>query len=557
MQISGMANIQHAEIDSQNNILQGQLFSSFSNGDTLEAEVVSVSGQEVTLKMPNGTDVKAVFPEGVVVREGDMIELTVSSKDVSPIHLKLSAVNGQTVNLESNELQVFLMNMGVQPSRVNQSAANLFIKYHINPTPERMAALLEIAAAMPDLPESLAVFMAANNIPATSENVQILTEWTAHSSDLGNSINELIEILGGEITKNGFPEYFQQNLLKEGNANIQEVFTGERYQALLAELADPTMEVSNAKILIRGYLADASVSPKEKQYLEILMINSFLEAKKAAAGQESVGGQKEGIPGSIIESNASERSSIQNTGGPNPEVSPNMPKEPLAAEAHLAAALTMGAESTEKGNSGMDTLIQTLNRFFASVNNAALSDDAANIQDAVKNQTALAGTIKENVAKVLGESAPATQKAETIAAQTQIAGRMEQFYYCQIPFENRGQKNTAELYVLKRKPGQKYEDKGKVTILVGLDTEHMGRVETVLHSDEDKLSVEFRVENNKIKRLFMDSIQDFKQMMRENEFDMEHITVRMIENPVTPLNVMEQLGSGNGTTAIAGIDIQI
>ena len=205
----------------------------------------------------------------------------------------------------------------------------------------------------------------------------------------------------------------------------------------------------------------------------------------------------------------------------------------------------------------MDTLIQTLNRFFASVNNAALSDDAANIRDAVKNQTELAGNIRESVAKVLGESAPAMQKAETIATQTQIAGRMEQFYYCQIPFENQGQKNTAELYVLKRKPGQKYEEKGKVTILVGLDTEYMGRVETVLHADEEKLSVEFRVENNKVKRLFMDSIQDFKQMMHANEFDMENITVRMIETPVTPLNVMEHLESGNGTAAVAGIDIQV
>ena len=99
MQISDTVTVRAPEADSNHNITQGQMFSSFNNGDTVQAEIVSVSGREVTLEMPNGAEVKAFFPDGVAVQAGDTIDLTVFNKDVSPIHLKLASVNGQTVNL--------------------------------------------------------------------------------------------------------------------------------------------------------------------------------------------------------------------------------------------------------------------------------------------------------------------------------------------------------------------------------------------------------------------------------------------------------------------------
>ena len=96
-----------------------------------------------------------------------------------------------------------------------------------------------------------------------------------------------------------------------------------------------------------------------------------------------------------------------------------------------------------------------------------------------------------------------------------------------------------------------------MTILIGLDTEYMGRIETVLHSTEGKLSVEFRVENNKIKRLFLDSVQEFRKMLQDNRFDTGDITVRTIDKPTTPFNVLEHLEAKNEAETVTGIDIRI
>lgn len=508
--------------------------------------------------MPNGAEVKAFFPDGVAVQAGDTIDLTVFNKDVSPIHLKLAAVNGQTVNLESNELQIFLMDMGIQPTRINQSAANLLIRYHINPTPERMAALLEVAAAFPELPESIAVFMAANHIAVTEENVRALTEWAASPPELGSHIDQLANLLRDELGKSGFSEQFQQIFLQEkGTGKFREMFTGKQFQELSVKLAESSMDISNAKILIRDFLEPLPASPQEKQYLEVLMVNSFLNAKRAVEGLEQTAGEKEGIPSRGAAENGVKEIPVQNVNGVDAPTAQEVRGEIQATgKAHDLSA-SGGAENFSKENRDLSILLQAVSRFFVSVHHSALPDDAAGIREAVKNQAALAEQVRGSIAGILDGSSPARQKADAIAAQTQLANRIEQFYYCQIPFENNGQKNTAELYVLKRKPGRQIEEKEQVTILIGLDTEYMGRIETVLHSTEGKLSVEFRVENNKIKRLFLDSVQEFRKMLQDNRFDTGDITVRTIDKPTTPFNVLEHLEAKNEAETVTGIDIRI
>lgn len=544
MQVTGNISIQPSgPVDGTQANSDSALFSNLSVGETVNAEVVSVSGKEVTLRTADGKEFQAQFPKGVPVSAGDMVELAMVGKDAGTLHLRLSTVNGQTVNLESSELQVYLMKMGVPPSHANEAATQLLLQHHIEPTPEKIAFLFRVAANLPELPTSVAVLMTANGIPPTQENAEILMKWSSAPATLGEDAEAVGQLIRQAVPER-FAEIFSDVAQLQAAPEQEIIFRGAGFEKLAAQLALPETTDAEAQVMIRSYLEPLQLAPKENQAAAAKLMEVFHAVKEAGNTIEfpthTVSGAEQKAPALEMESDRA------------------LPQE-LARHTDAVRTETPLPSAAPAGENGEAAkLLEMLGHLFVRMKGQDIPADAKALQDTVGKQQDLAEALKGGVAKLLGETSPAAQKTNDMSAQVRLGNNMEQFYYCQIPYTVPERKGTAELYVFERRRNTPSSEDENVTVLIGLDTQYMGRLETVLRSQagSEDLSVEFRVESENVKRFFQESADEFAAQMEEDGFHLGKIRVTKMNEPVTPLNALKVM-EREEEVRITGIDIQV
>ncbi len=554
MQLGSIININTQGAAEKQYTGTGLPFSDIMPGENVKAEVIGVSGNRVTLKAADGSVVDAEFPAGNMVREGDVVELTMADKGRNTVFLRLSAVNGQPVAMDANDTQVFLMRMGVPPSALNENAAQLLAGLHIKPTPQKMAALVEIASRFPELPSSIAAFFADNQIPATQENVSVIMKWVADPASLGRDIDSLKGMLvseqgvtmeyipaQGSVTSEGVKtggltakletQQYGQLFAKESLESEGSVLRNVVSQASLAELGSKLAGVDKAaaRQAIMIFVQELGLSAEAGKNAETVLFAAYTATNSE---MELEGQLQTGQP--MMSDQAFEAN--------------KQPSGPLSAEGNAQINMAKTGEEIKQ-------VLHALEKFFSPIKNGT-ANEVKTLEETVKNQLNLAQTVKEGVTRITGEQSPAAQKATDLTLQTRLGGQIDNFYYCQVPIDTSGGKNTAELYVFEKNRGTTLNEKENVTILVALDTQYMGRVETVLRAQNEQLSVEFRVENGEVGDYLQESADAFAEEMSQGGFSIQSIDVRMIKEAVTPLNAMEILNQAPALD-LRGIDIRI
>lgn len=609
-------------------------FQAVREGQVVKAEVVEAQGSSLTLKMPDGTTVKADFPGAQVMLAGDKLELMMMSKGDGSVHLRLTSVNGQPVHLGTGDLQVRLMDMGIQPSEVNTKAAQFMVDRNIQPTPERVALLVKIAMSYPELPASAALFMAANDVPVTQENVNLIMQWIQGKGDMGAEtqqlMNQLMQILeqAGQSTQGGtaqgaegktpaqaenvaagmaaeggeqaggkpaaaqtaeepavqqqtapqaekmseaeakfmaaldsitLPEGAQQTaqapqaaqtaegavienapapaVLSEAQQTVfREVFmlaikggaaddpVKSLPQSAVADLMTTlqNMNEGEAKQAIEGFLSKFQLPAEQKQQAAQTLLTAFQSAKAAA------GDTQPSQPGQVMQGDALAANPAQSGQGTSTHT--NTP---------AAGGQNTGLDSAAVRE--MQQVLQTLAKFTVSMKRDVPAD-AENLQNAVKSQQSAADSVHSSLSRIMGETSAPAQRAADISSRIQLGNSIDNFYYCQIPIEIDKQKNTAELYVFERKQKGGEESRTNTTILIALETENMGRVETVMRSELEHLGIEFRVESDAVLSYLSKSTAELGKLLTEGDFAVREIKVVRMDKPATPLNVDKVLG---------------
>lgn len=518
-------------------------FSNLSAGDTVDAEVVSVSGREATLKTADGREVRAQFQEGISIKAGDMVELTLVSKDPGMVRLRLSAVNGQTINLESSGLQVYLMEMGLPPSQANEAAIQLLLRYQVEPTSQKVANLFQTAMSLPEIPESIAVLMAEARISPTQENADVLIKWITSPATFGEdveNVKEMFQQAAQEQTAGIFRNAAMQRIAVEH----VELLHSTKFEQLVAQLSQLHISDAEVQIAIKTFLEGAQVPAAEQQTLETILKESFQTAQKFAAEAKNPNMQEQPAATEMQKVGVATERSVAQT------VTQIQAGEKNEVDAPVQAASDRGTNEAAK-------LMEVVSRFFARLKGQDIGTDAKTLQETVQSQQGLAESLKAGTARMMGETSSVAQKANDVNAQVQLGSQMEPFYYCQLPYEMAERKGTAELYIFERRKREETDEKSSTTVLIGLDTQYMGRVETVLRSEEDTLSVEFRVEDESVERFFTESVEEFDRLMQEDGFTLNNTRIIKIEERTTPLNALKAIEQLPKEIRIAGIDIQV
>lgn len=141
--------------------------------------------------------------------------------------------------------------------------------------------------------------------------------------------------------------------------------------------------------------------------------------------------------------------------------------------------------------------------------------------------------------------------------QIAMADRTAHFEHMQIPFAvKEGEHRTAELYVFRRKNGRKSPAEAGRSILVALDTDHMGRVETLIREESGSISLEFRLQNPDMTGTFKKNSAPLQKAVEAAGYRLSGMRFAGLEKKTTVLNAGEMVSLDAGE-ATHGIDVQV
>lgn len=108
--------------------------------------------------------------------------------------------------------------------------------------------------------------------------------------------------------------------------------------------------------------------------------------------------------------------------------------------------------------------------------------------------------------------------------------------YIQLPLSIFNRNTTGELYMLKKGSKNKKLDPENMTVLISLDTDNLGRIDTLLSVNRKNISTNFRLENSKVFPLLRDSHKMLYNSLLEKGFRLVDYTYRLMDEPISIVN---------------------
>ncbi len=132
---------------------------------------------------------------------------------------------------------------------------------------------------------------------------------------------------------------------------------------------------------------------------------------------------------------------------------------------------------------------------------------------------------------------PLTQKIE---ASLNFMEQVKTAILLQMPVLMNQQPTNAELYVFRDK---RNKNKGSKTMsaLVAMDTANLGRFETYIQKTENTVSLQFRLENERVVQLVRSKMEDLQKLLSESNFKLQNFSFKKLEETFTLLSSEKSL----------------
>ncbi len=130
-------------------------------------------------------------------------------------------------------------------------------------------------------------------------------------------------------------------------------------------------------------------------------------------------------------------------------------------------------------------------------------------------------------AKELGEQLTVAKESMEFTSQ------LKENVFLQIPLSINSHETNGELLVFNNKAGGKNKNKKATSVIVGLDTENLGRFETYIKKEDKKIDLQFRLEDDRVINLVKSNMSSLEELLSAKNLKIESIQFKKIENPFT------------------------
>ncbi len=193
----------------------------------------------------------------------------------------------------------------------------------------------------------------------------------------------------------------------------------------------------------------------------------------------------------------------------------------------------MAATAAAGDDDGLPRLIRTVASLFVAVGAAA--DAGGQLQQAAAERNTHLQELAARLDTAVPGDRDAARQVQRMNTTASLISDINQYAYQQIPVQMNDRTRTVELYVMKNGKGRKKIDPENANILIALDTDHMGHLETAVHVSKKTVRLRFGVERPDLVGHVNGYLPDLANAMQAIGYRLGDLRLQVIERPVTPL----------------------
>lgn len=490
---------------------------SLSEGDVVTVKVLSVKDGTASLKTADGTVFQAQLEDGVDLPPGSNVRLMVTQQAGETITMAL-ATPGQTAASSAAAEQDPVTNL------IMRQLANMGFKAD----GETVAIMRGIMEQFPDMPVNQAAFMAANKLPAEPSVVSAMQSVFSGEADTGSMLEALVKLataVDGAAVPSAEAAVQGQGAAAEGQNTVtadgqNEPLTsrpaGE--QGAVASTAQGTEKgVAGYEQAVKGDAAPEGQLP--------------VAARRTAEGGAEAAGQSGGKLPEFGEWLARALSTPR--GGALPSAG-ELAKSPLldglssrslAGMAESLADIAQSMPELDSESKLFDSIAKFAKKLFLESEDAS-PEIAGKLKAAGEELYVKLAYFRDAVAmSSAGAKTAVLEQTQKLMDHVRLLNGLDQFVCLQLPVQFGDERRNAELYFYKKeKRGSKKIDPEDVKILLALDLEHMGHIESFIEIRGREVSLRFEVESDDIADTFRQHTTNLHDLLDESGYKFTNST---------------------------------
>ncbi|MFZ5975325.1 MAG: flagellar hook-length control protein FliK, partial [Bacillota bacterium] len=478
---------------------------------------------QLLIKLEGGSMLKALAATGMNLAAGERLVLQVCTQGIGKTQMQILARDGgagRSANTRDGIMRPPTVQVGADAGKNTGNAmqaadddAVMELCRLVSETPGIGKALQKMMQSLMDQPAS------ANEavLPRVQENIR---GRTAGFADAGTEASPM-----QEQSLRARPET-AQNVQKQIPVQIEPQNGGvcvgtvpERAAALLRAAAAGPIQAPVAGET--AALQDAEIDPAGAARDNVQSAPGTGGAAVLAKPQGT--DMRQGVPEQVVPAENTKAAASQKAPVSHPvrESVQNEPAAPLPAERPDLR----------------ETLIRDVKAMF--VRPDAQDFDGESLKRQIESLNERMAELGQKAALAGGDGKAIGNQLEACAAQARQVEHIQQFTYLQIPVMLREKESTAELYVFHRDKRGKPIDPGATVVMLVLDTQCMGKVESVVRAENKNVHIQMRVENERVAQMFEGKAAILDRELAEAGYRLTQMACRLIDAPATPQNAPE------------------
>ena len=577
---------------------------SMSPGETLQGEVVSVNGNEVTLKIADNAVVSAKLEQSMNVAVGQKMMFEVSNNSNGQVALRALFTNLAQEQLATNALQM----AGIETNGQTAQMISGLMKEGMPIDMQTLQSVYHDIIKYPETDQSLLVHMHKIGMETTPQNVEQFQALVNYEERVAGTINELIHEIPGEL----------KNMAQNGDMAKVMAVTQELV-SLISEHEGMTAPEGMQSTVLSGEVTTESVNGQNGDIQNTAAGNNAEGAVASQAGEEASVQQSAmdkalaALEEALNPQNQAHTLVDGDENGQIPNALTGVTGEDatvLSANDKILSGVLTKAEYTELANaleqSGFSketvALVKNgnlpLNELFTALKAELAGKDAAvagklwdnqafsklmtkqlqsawlldpaevengkNVTDFYNRINQQVNSVISSMSQSLAESSVLTQSLQQFQENVDFLNQLNQFMpYVQLPLKMNGQSATGDLIVYADKKSLA-AGKDTVSAALHLDMQHLGMVDVFVKMQDKNVTTDFCLENEETLNFIAEHIDMLSERLERRGYNLNtqmkvkdtKMSLKEDILPQTPGGNLSVNSRGEGATAIYRFDVR-
>ncbi len=574
---------------------------SMSPGETLQGEVVSVNGNEVTLKIADNAVVSAKLEQSMNVAVGQKMMFEVSNNSNGQVALRALFTNLAQEQLATNALQM----AGIETNGQTAQMISGLMKEGMPIDMQTLQSVYHDIIKYPETDQSLLVHMHKIGMETTPQNVEQFQALVNYEERVAGTINELIHEIPGELknmAQNGdmakvmavtqelvsliseheamtTPEGMQSAVLNGEasaesvngqNVDVQNTVAGNNAEGVVVSQTGEEATVQQSAMDKALAALEEALNPQNQAHT-LVDGDEALDALTGTKGEDAtaLNANDKILSGVLTKAEYTELANALEQNGFSKETvalvkNGNLPLNELFTALKAELAGKDAAVAGKLWDNQAFSKLMTKQLQSAWLLDPAEVENGKNVTDFYNRINQQVNSVISSMSQSLAESSVLTQSLQQFQENVDFLNQLNQFMpYVQLPLKMNGHSATGDLIVYADKKSLA-AGKDTVSAALHLDMQHLGMVDVFVKMQDKNVTTDFCLENEETLNFIAEHIDMLSERLERRGYNLNtqmkvKDTKMSLKEDILPQTSGSNLSvnsQGEGATAIYRFDVR-